>query len=382
MTPFRLACLDLARRPVTSAIAIVSVALAVATSGVLLRLTRVSQDRYTGLAHASEALIGAKQGGIEMLLGALGGEGDLPDYVPLRLFETLRGEVETHATTPIRKITPFLYFARVGRTRVVGTDSGLVEGVGALALDEALAGADVDLNGSVQADLWLKQPSQSRVTLNLRGRLPRTGTAFDRMVFTTVATAHQALGQVPEPSIWGKDVLHYFLVDLKPGGFPSLKALINGRTVAEANLVGEQTARLRTLSGTGENLGVFVTTLVLVLGGLSVAAMLITRFEAMSLQLAVLRAIGFDLSFVARWLLWEGFLLGVFATLIGLALDAATFPALRHMLGAALPAPEVAPSALWQSAPVWITAILATSASVLIPLARAYRQDPHFSLRS
>src|SRR5262249_25638707 len=128
--------------------------------------------------------------------------------------------------------------------------------------------------------------------------------------------------------------------------------------------------------------GLFVTVLILALGGLSVASMLITRFDSMALQLAVLRALGYKKKAIGKWLLWEGFLLGLAACFVGSVMDGLTFPMVRSFLGEALPPADVVASSLFQSFPIWITAILATTTSVFFPLYRVYHQDVHFSLRS
>ena len=116
-----------------------------------------------------------------------------------------------------------------------------------------------------------------------------------------------------------------------------------------------------------------MSVLILLLGGLSVAAMMATRFDAMTVQLAVLRALGYERREIRSWLL-EGAFLGVGACLVGGLADAALFPLIRGMLGTALPPPSIVHSPIYQSFPVWITAIGATTAAVFIPLFRLYQQ--------
>src|SRR5690606_16596367 len=116
-------------------------------------------------------------------------------------------------------------------------------------------------------------------------------------------------------SIWASDVLSYFLVYLRPSGFAPLEALVNRRTVGQIVNVDEQKERLREISGVGKSIGLFVTGFVILLGGLSVCSMLVTRFEGMSLQLAILRALGYTKREISRWLMWEGFSLGVMGVL-------------------------------------------------------------------
>lgn len=409
MTSLKLALLNLVRRPIPSIIAVVSIAIAVACSGILLRLNRLSEDRFASIGRGGEALVGAKAGGIEILLGALNGEGDYPGYLPMKLFESLKAgqtvSFEDGAKSQpsfIKQIIPLIYFAKADDFRVAGTDETFfhrfdaadtpefADGHWAAEAGEAVIGSVVAaekglrVGDSVAVQAWTGQlHSDVSVSLKVTGVLRPTSTAWDRQIYTSLYTAKQTLGSVDlsQRSIWGADVLNYFLVSLHPGGFESLSSLVNRRTVGQAVLVSEQKARLETLTGTGSKIGVFVTVLILALAGLSVASMLITRFEAMSLQLAVLRAIGYRKSRIGAWLVWEGFLLGLAACVFGALLDFAGFPLMRGLLGDAVPSSGIVSSSLFESVPIWLTAIVATTVSVFIPLYRVYRQDVHFSLR-
>src|SRR5262249_12947487 len=157
-----------------------------------------------------------------------------------------------------------------------------------------------------------------------------------------------------------------FLMVLQPGGFTYLQNLVNKRTVGQAILVDDERLRLEELTGAGKSIGLFVSVFVILLSSLSVSAMLITRFEAMSVQLAVLRAIGYARAEIGRWLIWEGFLLGVGGCVLGAMIDGFTFPIVRDLLGSALPPVDVAASTLFQSLPVWLVTIPATAFAIFI----------------
>src|SRR5689334_19056388 len=89
MTSFRLAILSLIRRRTPTFIAFLAISVSVAFSGILLRLYVLSGARFSGLAKAGEAIVGAKSGGVEILLGALNLEGEYPDFIPLKLYASL-----------------------------------------------------------------------------------------------------------------------------------------------------------------------------------------------------------------------------------------------------------------------------------------------------
>ncbi|MEN0057611.1 MAG: hypothetical protein AAGB31_02155, partial [Bdellovibrio sp.] len=134
MNPLRLAFLNLSRRKVSTVIALISIALAVACSGVLLRLNELAESRFETLARGGDALVGAKSGGLDILLGALNGEGDYPGYLPYKLYESLKAEQTvffedgSHSKPSyIRSVIPFLYFARYADLRIVATDFSFVE---------------------------------------------------------------------------------------------------------------------------------------------------------------------------------------------------------------------------------------------------------------
>jgi putative ABC transport system permease protein len=414
MTAFRLAWLNLTRRRVPTTIALASIAISIACSGVLLRLYRLSGSRFSTLAHGGDALIGAKAGGLDILLGCLNLEGKYPDFIPAVLYESLkqrRGVQFEDGTRSspnfIRGIIPFVYFAQVDHYRVIGTDENflnrpdsadsprLSEGRWASAEGEVVLGSEVaarehwKVGSTFNSRIWFTDektgavPETPPLALTVTGIFAPQETAWDQALFSNLQTAHAAFTLAPlgKQSIWGPDVLHFFLVYLQPDAMPALQALINKRTVAQAVDVTAEEERLQTLTGTGRKLGVLMCFLILLLGALGVAAMMVTRFDAMTIQLAVLRALGYRRSEIRAWLVWEGCLLGVAACAIGAILDGLLFPAVRALLGTALPSRFLISSSVLQSWPVWAVAMLSTIIAVFIPLLRVYRQDIHGALK-
>jgi putative ABC transport system permease protein len=418
MTPLRLALLSLTRRAVPSLIALIAIGLAVACSGVLIRLYILSDSRFNTMGDAGDAIIGAKSGGIEILLNSLNGEGPYPDYLPYVLFESLRAQQAVHFEDGanaepdyLKSVIPVLFYAHYRGARVVATDETffnrpvgdhslhLREGrlqtnTGDLVVGSTLAMREhLRIGESIDMQSWGPEGSVVHtVTGRVSGILEPTGKVWDRMMFGRIEDAQASLS--PEAlathSIWGRKVLNYYFVYLKPStttnslsdSATQLKALINGRTVGQVVFVDQAKRDLFDLTGKGRQLGFLMTAFIILLGGLSVAAMLVTRFDGMSVQVAVLRAIGYGKREISAWLLCEGALLGIGACVLGACIDAASFPLIRDFLGSALPAQDVADVAIWQSAPVWLAALTATIFAVFIPLLRFYRQDVHISLRS
>ena len=412
MSPLQLALRHLTRKKIPTLITLVSIAVAVACGSVLLKLYIMSNARFSTLVHGPDAVLGAKGGGIEILLGSLGLDGTYPDFIPDRLYHTLKDrralrfeDSSEFSTSMLKNVVPIVYFGTHHNSRIVGTDErffvspspgtgpGLSEGRRFGPFGEVVIGALVSKNehlapgDSIDCAAWIgnHQAHADSVPFRLRvvGILKERGDAWDRACFSSMAQAHQVFERtrMESETSWKADVLHYILISLPPGGFAPLADLVNRRTVAELISVDEQMHQLQAITGSGVRLGWSIMILVLFLGSLCVAAVMITRVEAMSLQLAVLRALGFTKWEISRWLLWEGVLLGGCACLAGGLIEGLTFPSIRLALGTFLPAPDVVPCPFYYSAPVWIASLCATVLAVGVPLLRLYRQDVHASLQ-
>lgn len=410
MNPFRIALLHVWRRRLSSLIAILGIAIAVASSGILLRLYHLSSSRFDSIPRTGDAIVGAKSSNIDILLGSLNLEGEYPDFVPLNLFMTLKAGVSVQFEDGARAdnsfveaIIPFITFAKVGDYRITGTEESFVfskqnglpkieSGRWATEKNEVIIGTQVAKKmhltegQSFTAQTWTSKNNEDSRPIELKvvGILRETGKSWDRGLFSNLPTAEEVLSQskVAQTSIWKSNVLHYFLIYLKPGGKPWIESLINQRTVGQVVFVDQAIAQLERLAGTGRDLGLIMSAVILILGAFTVTAMMITRFESMTAQLAVLRALGYSRGQLTGVMISEAMILGAVACLIGLTLDASLFPWIRELLGSSLPSADIVAMPLWKSAPVWGAALLGTLLSVIIPLWRLYRQDLHLSLRN
>lgn len=298
MSPFKLAKLSLSRHLFVTIITVVSIALSIACGGILLRLNNLSESRFSSMGKGTDAIVGAKAGGIEILLGSLNGEGKFPDFLPYKLYQSLESEQTIKhgdgvSTTPyyIERIIPFVYFGKYNDYRLVGTNANfynrryeseslkLQSGswfsssgdvvVGSLVADKY----NLKVGDTIDAAPWIgDQQISGKFSLKVSGVAQPTGTQWDRTLFSSVEQAQSILENHPEAtsqiSIWGSQVLNYFLIDLRPNGFSGLENLINKRTVGQVIKVSDQKERLQELSGTGKSIGIFVTTFVIILGGI------------------------------------------------------------------------------------------------------------------
>src|SRR5690606_404055 len=119
MSPFRLAWLNLARNPAASLLAAVSLAVAVACAGLLLRAWSAAESRFASIVRTGDALVGAKADPVDMLLGALNLEGPYPGFIPLR-FATLLDKQWLEKDLSVH-VTPLVFCGHYRGRRVIGT---------------------------------------------------------------------------------------------------------------------------------------------------------------------------------------------------------------------------------------------------------------------
>ena len=409
MSPFRLAFLSLTRRKISSFIALLSIAISVATSGVLLRLYLLTSERFSTIASAGDAIVGAKSGGIDILLGALNLEGEYPGFLPQKLFESLAAQekvkFEDGANSEpnyLRAVVPFLYFAKLGSYRVIGTNpdffdkfatklhfstGGIWTKPTSLVVGSAVAASQsLEVGSSAKIHLWTGSKNSLEsppLSFEVSGVLTPTHSDWDYAAFVNYQFAQSVFSQVNlgDSTIWQNQVLNYFLISIDLKGRNQLESLINKRTVGQVAWVEQEKAHLARLTGAGREIGFLISALVMLLGGLSVTAMMTTRFEAMNVQIAVVRAIGFTRSEISSWLFYEGLLLGVTATLIGALFDLVGFPFVKNLLGESIPNLEWMNSSVIQSWPIWMISICATVAALVLPMMRLIKQNIHDQLK-
>ncbi len=407
MTSLQLAWISLSRHRLTTLTVIIAMSLSVACGGLLLRLYRLSESRFVTMGIGGDAIVGAKAGSFDILLGALNGEERSGHYLPFKLFQSLREEQTVHfedgrSSTPssIQSIIPVLYYAHFKKYQVMGTDSSFIqrprresltlrEGAWFSQPGEIVLGAAVADSQKVRVGetitLHVDSDSSETESLKVVGILSPTHSYWDQVLYTSIDQAQQTLAQffkkTGQSTIWGSQVLQYFLVYLNASGFSSFESLINQRTVGQVIRVEDTKEELQQLSSAGRDIGFLVTLFIMMMGALTVSSMLIARFEGMSLQLAVLRALGYRKRELASWLLWEGILLSGIGVFFGALLDEGLLPLFREWLGSALPPADLVASSLAWSAPVWFVAIGATLLAVFIPILQMARQNIHAALR-
>lgn len=91
--------------------------------------------------------------------------------------------------------------------------------------------------------------------------MEKTKTQWDRSLFTNLEQAHlvleKNLNDIKDRSIWGHQVLNYFMIYTYPQGYKPLQDLINKRTVGQAIYIETEKEKLKEISGVGKNVGLF-----------------------------------------------------------------------------------------------------------------------------
>lgn len=410
MNSFELARLNLIRRKTSTLIAMISIALSVAVGGMVFRVFSISNERFTTIAGGGASLVGAKAGGLEILLGALNAEGDVPGYIPEALYDTLSTDPQfkfqdgsTASTEGIKLMVPLLYAAKYKDHKVLSTnekfldrpfgdDSVIVsEGRWFESPKEIVVGSQVarkqglSLGQEIALRTWSSQGvSGDETTFTVVGILRESRKVWDRILFNSLEDGQGMVELSPvamQSSIWGSKVLSYFWIFQDGKSAAVVEEIISKRSIAQFVSVYKEKLKLRELTGTGEDLGLAILAFIVLLGALSVTAIMITRFDSMHLQVAVLRAIGYQKASISKWLFFEGLLLGTVSVGLGIILEWILFPVVAGLLGSSLP-PAAGGFSWFLPYPVWAVALVSTVFATVIPLYRLYRQDVHSSLKT
>ncbi len=411
MKPLELARLNLVRRKTSTVIAVTAIALSVTMGSMIFRIFHLGNQRFTSLAGGGTSIVGSKGGGVEILLNALNAEGDFPGFLPQALYDTLDSEVKmpfqdgsVSSTEGTKLIVPLLYVAKFGEDRVLSTnqkfldrpygDDSAIVAQGRWFEDpkEIVVGAAVaqkkglSLGQEIGVRAWSpKGLSDKEESFRIVGILRESKKVWDRVLFNSIEDGQAMIENYPaalQSSIWGSKVLSYFWIFQDGKSAAVMNDIVNKRSIAQFVSVYDEKQKLREWTGTGEDLGLTIMAFIVLLGILSVTAIMITRFDSMHLQIAVLRAIGYQQSAISKWLLLEGLLLGAVSVSLGIILEWALFPFVAQLLGKSLPPSSTGSFEFLLPYPVWIAAVVSTVFATVIPLYRLYRQDVHSSLKT
>ncbi|MGZ3771037.1 MAG: ABC transporter permease [Bdellovibrio sp.] len=411
MNSFELSWLYLRRHLFATSVTIVALALAIASITLLLKLELLSHSRFNTLAQQGDAIVGAKSGNLDILLGALNFEGNIPAYLPQNLYESLKSKLNINfedrtsfkESFNVVHITPLLIFGKYKNFTLVGTEDSFLtwpssetspqlgEGQFPVNSEEAMIGSNVAESESlkigdnifVHSRLANSSLEGSAFPLKVVGILKPTGKIWDKGIYTSLATAQNAVARTPGyQTIWGPHVLSYFILNIKPGGENALFSLINQRTVSQLVMVEKEKQHLEELTGSNQSLQLLIAGTLLLLSTLTVLAVFFTRMEARSLELAVLRALGYSRRRLTGLLLVEGLWMGLASIFFASLIEALMSPIILSTAGSQLPTATSQNWPWWMILITGLFALLAIVIASLPPLVRLYKQDVHSALRN
>lgn len=400
MSMLRLAIAYALRRPLSTVLVVLLLAIGVATVTLTLLLTRELEDRLARDAMGIDLVVGAKGSPLQLVLAGVYHVDVPPGNIPAAAIGTLR------ANPLIRSVIPLALGDSVRGYRIVGTEAALVEHYGGALRSgtlwreplDAVLGSDVAASTGMQLGATfagshgfaegggVHEGTPYRVT----GILAPTGTVLDRLVLTSVESVwavHDVHhGEEQDAAAAGKsdpvaaddgnrEVTLALVRYRSPLAAASLARAINKETELVAASPAYETARLLTVFGVGVDLIRAFALLLMAASGLMLFVALAQALEDRRHDLAILRSLGASRAQVAGVLLAESLLLAAVGALAGLAIAHGAALAIGVWLPQAAPLATAAHRWLPEE---WAVLALALGAGILaamLPAWRAYRLD-------
>lgn len=392
MNVSRLALAYLRRRPLSTALVVVLLAVGVAMVTLTLLVSHELESRLHRDAAGIDLVVGAKGSPLQIVLAGVYHVDVPPGNIPLAAIMQLRADPR------VTRVIPLSLGDNLRGFRIVGTEPALVELYGGtlaqgvlwsapleavlgseaaratgLAVDGTFAGAHgLAAGGGEHGD------AQYRVT----GVLAPTGTVLDRLILTSLESvwavhdhhpevaADRKPGAVHEAHDDDREVTLALIKFRSPLAAATLARFIDKETDWVAASPAFETARLLTVFGAGVDL---VRAFALVLMAASALMMFVALAQALEdrrYDMAILRTLGATRRQVAGVLLVEGLVLSAVATVIGILVAHLAVLGIGHWR------PDAAPLAAagWRWLPVeWAVVALAMGAGILSSLWPAWR---------
>ncbi len=388
MSIFRLALAYARRRPLSTLLVVLLLALGVATVALTLLITRELEARLTRDAAGIDLVVGAKGSPLQIVLAGVYHADVPPGNIPLSSIETLRKNPLIAQVIPLALGDSFRGFRIVGTEPEFITHYGGTLAQGALwtmALD-AVLGSDVAHGAKLRVgDRFVGshglaegggEHSDARYTVT--GVLAPTGTVLDRLVLTSVASVwrvHEHHDDEPAELRPGREVTLALVKYRTPLAASSLPRAINKETELVAASPAYETARLLTIFGAGVDLIRAFALLLVAASTLMLFVALAQALDERRYDLAIMRALGASRAQVAIVLLTESLVLAAAGTVMGLVIAHVAAAAIGLWLPQAAPLASAARHFMPEEWAVVALALAAGIIAALWPAWRAYRLD-------
>jgi len=386
MSMFHLALAYARRRPLSTLLVVIMLALGVATIALTLLITHELDTRLARDAAGIDLVVGAKGSPLQIVLAGVYHADVPPGNIPLAAIETLRRNPLVAQVIPLALGDSFQGF------RIVGTEPELVAHYGGtleqgdlwrLPLD-AVLGSEVARTSQLHVgDRFVGshglaegggQHADARYSVT--GVLAPTGTVLDRLVLTSLTGVWAVHESHHDDADAARREVTLALVKYRtPLAAASLPRAINKETALVAASPAYETARLLTVFGAGVDLIRAIAWLLVAASTLMLFVALAQTLDERRYDLAIMRALGASRGQVATVLLAESLVLAAAGTALGLALAHAAAAAIPWWLPRAAPLSAAARQFMPEEWAVVGLALAAGIIAALWPAWRAYRLD-------
>ena len=390
MNAWRLAIAQLLRKPLQTVLAVMLLALGIATLVFVVLVQGQLSRQLTRDAQGIDLVVGAKGSPLQLILSAVY-HIDVPTgNVALAAVDQLR------ANRLIAQVIPVSLGDSYRGFRIVGTEPALIEhyrgrlAFGALwtALMQAVLGAEVARTTGLSVastfagthGLTEGGATHEESMYSVVGVLMPTGTVLDRLVITDKASVWRAHEGEPadadERAILEaeREVTALLVRYASPLAAAIVPRQINAESRLMAASPANELARLFAVVGVGINtMRVFAAVLI----ASSLLALFVTLYNALEerrYDIAIMRLLGASRGRIAGLMLFEAWLLALAATIVGLLVGLAAVAVVAYWLTQARAfsvTAHVTPDLLW----IGIVALLVSTIAALLPAWRAGRMD-------
>lgn len=389
MNVLRIVLAQLARRPLQTVLAVVLLALGIATLTFVILVQGQLSRQLARDARGIDLVVGAKGSPLQLILSALY-HVDVPTgNVPLAALDQLRGNRLVAQVIPVSLGDNYRGF------RIVGTEPALLEHYGARFASgaawtgpmQAVVGSEVArvtglaAGGVLNGTHGLAQGGavHEEARYEVVGVLAPSGTVLDRLVLTDKASvwrvhegdpADDAERRILEEE---REVTALLVRYASPMAVAVVPRQVNAESRLMAASPANELARLFAVMGVGiDTMRAFGGVLV----ASSLLALFVTLYNALEerrYDIAIMRLLGASRARVGMLLLIEAWLLALVALLAGLAIGLAAVAAVGGWLAQsrafAVSPSALTPDLLW----IGIVAIAAATLAAAIPAWRASR---------
>jgi putative ABC transport system permease protein len=395
----RLALAYARRRPLSTLLVVLLLALGVGVVTLTLLVTRELEARLKRDSAGIDLVVGAKGSPLQLVLAGVYHVDVPPGNIPLEALAEMRAHPMIAAAIPLALGDSFRGF------RIVGTEPALVEHYrGTIASGtlwhrpmEAVLGSEaarrtgLGVGATFTGSHGLSEGGgeHGSAAYSVVGTLAATGTVLDRMVLTSIESVwavHDAhhpqeehettqQGAAARHAMPAREVTMILVRYVGPLAAASVPRQINTETNYVAASPAYETARLLSIFGVGLDVLRAFAYLLIVASALMLFVALAQALDERRYDLAILRALGAHRVQVAWVLLAESLTLAAVGAMMGLVIG----HALAAFAGLVLPAAAPIAAAAWRFHPdeAWVLG-LALAAGILAalgPALRAYRLD-------